>query len=249
MEAGPEEIDLARSGVDSRNIAQAPRKPRYCPCFHCLDARPGWSFHWWMGDGSTEQLALTYRRATKIADDEVVRVGDVVRHWTGSAVETSSTMLHQGALVRVGGRWRVMLLATARDPRFVAAHELGHFAFRQEGVTFATSAAEERAANLFAAVLLAPRALVVRAYDHCGERLRPIAAGIGISQTSAALRLAEVLGDERAVVTRTQFVHLRGSTLTQERALAAARGKVPGLVKTRLRGGLDEGRVAVRVVG
>ena len=76
-----------------------------------------------------------------------------------------------------------------------------------------------------------------------GERLR-------ISQTSTVLRLGEVRGDPRAVVTRTGHVFVRNQspTLTRERAAAVAHGRpVRGVAKARLRGGIDEGRVALRV--
>lgn len=198
-----------------------------------------------------EGLAMHIRRTAGFGDEHIVRVGDVVRHWLGRGVDTvPAGRLALGSLERVEGAWRILVSEAALDPRFAAAHELGHWAFREVArVTFASEAEEERAANIFAATLLAPAPLVRRAYDIFGERVARIAGGLRISQTSAVLRLAEVRRDERAVVTPGGRALVRGATLTQERALAAARGKVPGLARTRLRGGLDEGRVALRVVG
>lgn len=158
--------------------------------------------------------------------------------------------LQLGTLLRAAGRWQIAVVETAMDPRFVASHELGHWVFRHLlGMAFASLDEEERAANVFAATLLAPASLVARAHAHFGEDVRGIAKGLYISQTSTVLRLGEVRGEDRGVVTQGGRTLLRGTTLTPERAIAAARGRVPGLVKTRLRGGLDEGRVAVRVVG
>lgn len=200
-------------------------------------------------DVEIERLAMHVRRGAGYGDDEALDVEAAVLHWLGLPIATSPRMTVPGALAMVDGRWQVQIQQRARDPLFVAAHELGHWSFRHVAMPFQSLAAEERAANLFAAILLAPRALVVRAFDHYGEAIGPIAEGIGISQTATVLRLGEVRGEDRAVVTRTEYAHVRGPRMTRERALDAARGNAPGLVTARLRGGIDEGRVAIRSVG
>lgn len=88
------------------------------------------------------------------------------------------------------------------------------------------------------------------AYAFFGERPDVIAERLRISQTSTVLRLGEVRGEPRAVVTKTGHVFVRNQspTLTRERAAAVAHGRpVRGVAKARLRGGIDEGRVALRV--
>ena len=95
-----------------------------------------------------------------------------------------------------------------------------------------------------------PSPLVRAAYELFGERHDVMAERLRISQTSTVLRLGEVRGDPRAVVTRTGHVFVRNQspTLTRERAAAVAHGRpVRGVAKARLRGGIDEGRVALRV--
>ena len=162
------------------------------------------------GDGSTEQLALTYRRATKIADDEVVRVGDA------SCGTGPARLSRRRARCRIRARWfegRAVAghaLATARDPRSVAAHELGHWiAFRQEGVTLATSAAGGAGGEPVWWRYCFAAALVGASLRPPGERLRPIAAGIGIRRRRPRSGRRGARGRAR-IVTRTQFVHLRG---------------------------------------
>ena len=204
-----------------------------------------------MGNREIERLAMDVRRGAGFGDDQVVHVNAVVRHWMGVGVEMIEPGgLYLGSLEVIGGRVQIVVVDTALDPRFVAAHELGHWVFRHRlGMSFTTEADEERAANVFAATLLAPASLVSRAYEFFGEDVPEIADGLRISQTSAVLRLGEVRGEDRGVVTPGGRALLRGATLTRERALAAARGDVRGLARTRLRGGLDEGRVAIRAVG
>ena len=198
-----------------------------------------------------ERVAMDIRRGAGFGDEHTVHVGQVVRHWMGvDVLMVEPGQLQLGTLLRTAGRWQIAVVETAMDPRFVASHELGHWVFRHlHGMTFASLDDEERAANVFAAVLLAPAKLVTRAHAHYGENVRGIASGVRISQTSTVLRLGEVRGEDRGVVTPGGRTLLRGTTLTRESAIAAARGKVPGLARTRLRGGIDEGRVAVRVVG
>jgi hypothetical protein len=176
----------------------------------------------------------------------------IVVHWLGEhAIEVVDRMVGRGALVMVDGQPRIMVKRNAPDGRFVVAHELGHWAIRHVAQATLTIAEEERAANVFAATLLAPRALVTKAYSFFGEAPSTIAERLHISQTSTVLRLGEVRGDPRAVVTRSGHVFVRNQTptLTRERAAAVARGKaVRGLTKSRLRGGIDEGRIALRAV-
>ena len=202
---------------------------------------------------SIEALALDLRRGAGFLDDENVFVSEVIAHWLGDdGVELVPTMLGRAALIRANGRYRIVAKSGATDLRFALAHELGHWALRvHAGATFDHRASEECAANTFAAVLLAPGALVQKAYAFFGERHETIATKLSISQTATVLRLGEVRGDPRAVVTRSGHVFVRNqnAVLDGPRAVRAARGVAGrGLAKARLRGGIDEGRVALRAV-
>jgi hypothetical protein len=204
-----------------------------------------------MEQGDVEAMALEARRKSGAGDEQVISLTTVIEaHMGQGSVELVDTMVGHGALVRVGERSRIMLRRGYRDLRFVAAHEFAHWVFASLGLKM-EHVEEERAANTFAAALLAPAALVRKAYGFFGEKTETIAERLKLSQTSAVLRLAEVRGDARAVVTRSGHVFVRGAspTLTRERAAEAARGQTPrGLAKARMRGGIDEGRVAVRAV-
>jgi hypothetical protein len=72
-----------------------------------------------------------------------------------------------------------------------------------------------------------------------------------LSQTATFLRLGEVLRDERAVVTRSGNVLVRTQGAfpwASVPVVDVARGKRwPGLSRAHLRGGIDDGRVALRV--
>lgn len=173
-----------------------------------------------------ERVAMDIRRGAGFGDERVVHVGATVRHWMGVDVAmVEPGQLQLGTLVRAGDGWQIVVVDTAMDPRFVASHELGHWVFRHLlGMTFPSLDDEERAANVFAAVLLAPAKLVTRAHAHFGEDVRAIAKGLHISQTSTVLRLGEVRGEDRGVVTPGGRTLLRGPTLTRERAVAGARG-------------------------
>lgn len=208
-------------------------------------------FHLRMEQGDVEAMALEVRRKSGASDEQVISLTTTIEaHMGPGSVEMVDAMVGHGALVRVGERHRIMLRRGYRDIRFVAAHEFAHWVFASLGLRM-EHVEEERAANTFAAALLAPAALVRKAYGFFGERTETIAERLKLSQTSAVLRLAEVRGDARAVVTRSGHVLMRGTaqTLTRERATEAARGKAPrGLAKARLRGGIDEGRVALRAM-
>lgn len=200
-----------------------------------------------------EELARETRRQAGYADDEIVTMTDVVTHWLGpDGIRIYDRMVGRAALVRVGEQHHVAIRRDTADFRFAAAHELGHWILRfVAGVTFLTIGEEERAANTFAAALLAPTPLVAKAYSFFGEAHDTIAKKLFMSQTATVLRLGEVRGDPRAVVTRSGrvFVRNQGPALDAPRAREAARVRLPaGLAKARLRGGIDEGRIALRAV-
>lgn len=151
--------------------------------------------------------------------------------------------------MREDGGYQIVVRAGLPDVRFAIAHELGHYAIREIAQAELDGVAEEHAANFLAAAILAPPHMIRRVHSFYGERLRTIACTFGLSQTSTVLRIAEVIGDERAVVTRTGNVLARGDTWATVPVLDYARGRTKwcGLAKAKLRGGIDDGRIAVRV--
>lgn len=198
-----------------------------------------------------EGLAREVRRAAGAKDDEILALAAVIAHWMGArSVELVDRMIGRAALVTVDGQSRIMALRSAPDLRFAIAHEFGHWVLRQIAHLVLEHAEEERAANTFAAAILAPAPLVQRAFAYYGEDHGVMASQLRMSQTSTVLRIAEVRGDERVVVTRNGNVLARNTVvIPRERAVDAVRGRAPrGLAKARLRGGIDEGRVALRAV-
>lgn len=147
--------------------------------------------------------------------------------------------------------YRILVRPDNPDLNFTIAHELGHWALRELDSFRGTPAEEERAANYVGAAILAPPRIVARAHRQWGERIRPMARAFGLSQTAMVLRLGEVRQDERAIVTRSGYVLVRSSGAfpwADVPVLDVARGdrRWRGLAKASLRGGIDEGRVALR---
>jgi hypothetical protein len=110
---------------------------------------------------------------------------------------------------------------------------------------------EERSANYIAGAILAPASTLRRAHLHFGNVLRPIAKAFGMSDTAMHLRLAEVLKDERAVVTKRKNIFIRSQGKFPWEAVdvvAVARGEIvdPRIEVVPMRG-LERGRAALRV--
>ncbi len=200
-----------------------------------------------------ERLAseMRGRAGLRVHDNERSTV-IVVRH-LGAAGLRIDRELEGGAYLtqRVDGGYQIVIRPDLPDVRFATIHELSHYGIRVIAGMKLPADAEERGANYTAAAILAPKEAVLRVYRHFGaelRRLRAIANIFGLSQTAMQLRLAEVLGDERAVVTaRNGNVLSRGLRWRTEPTLALARGRrrSPGVAKVTLHGGIDEGRVAL----
>lgn len=187
-----------------------------------------------------ELLAREVRRRAGLTDDD-----------TELATRIAARVLGPDAVALDPALANAAYLRRTIDGCFHVAHELGEWALRSLAKFHGDEASRERAANYIAAAILAPEAAVRRAHATFGERLRPIASRFQMSQTSIVLRLAEVKGDERAVVTRTGNVLLRtqgafpwADVPILDVAQGGARWR--GLAKAPLRGGIDEGRVALR---
>lgn len=198
-----------------------------------------------------DALATAVRRRAGLAHDAFVVVSDVAVAVVGEgAIVVDPTLAGTAYLRRVVDRYEIVIRLDAPDLRFRLMHEVAHVAIRETGASL-SPADEERFANYVAAAVIAPRELVKRAHAHYGERPRTMAKLFGLSQTAMVLRMAEVIGDERAVVTASGNVLMRTRGAVDWSAIPTvkiARGEARSraLAKTRLRGGIDEGRVALR---
>lgn len=199
-----------------------------------------------------ELLAREIRRLAGLDDEDFELATRIAARVLGPGAVALDPAMHGVAYLRrtIDG-YQIVVNPGAQDVRFNVAHEIGEWALKTMARFEGTEVERERAANYIAAAILAPEGAVRRAHRAVGERLRALADRFGLSQTSMALRLAEVRGDERAVVTKTGNVLLRTSGAldwTQIPIIDVARGaaKWRGLARAELRGGIDEGRVALR---
>lgn len=207
-----------------------------------------------MGDEQVdgEALAAEVRRLAGLAPDAFVVVTDVAVAVLGEdAIVVDPELAGTTYLRHVGGRYEIVVRLDAPDLRFRLMHEVAHVAIRRAGIALGT-ADEERFANYVAAAVIAPRDLVKRAHAHYGERPRALAKIFGLSQTAMVLRLGEVLRDERVVVTQSGNVLMRSQGTfpwadTPVVAIARGERKARGLAKANLEGGIDAGRVSLRV--
>jgi hypothetical protein len=198
-----------------------------------------------------ERLALEVRSRARLELDEIERAPEIVLRVLGpSSLAVSQSMRCSGRLTKVNGRYVIVVRTDAPDLNFTCAHELAHWALLEIAGVHLPRAEEERAANHLGAAILAPKQTVLRAYEHWPERVSRLAREFGLSETAMVLRLAEARNDERAVVTRNGNVLLRSQGAfpwADVPLVEVARGtRWRGLAKTTLRGGIDEGRVALR---
>lgn len=205
-----------------------------------------------MTDGDLEQLAGWIRRLAAVGDEEIeiapVMAGRILGD-RGIVVDREQRGL--GYLERNDRGEYTIRVRPHLDLNFTIAHELGHWALREIARWHGSRPEEERAANRLAAAIIASPCALSRVHRDHGERYDQIADAFSLSQTAIVLRLAEVLGDERAVVTRRGHVLLRSGGAypwADVPVVDVARGaaKWRGLARARLRGGIDHGRVALR---
>lgn len=197
-------------------------------------------------DRSLEALAQEVRKRANLNDDELLLAPEIAERVLGPrnlALGAEETPARLDSL-------RIIVPRDHPDMNFAVAHELGEWALRDIAKFQGDDLTRERAANYIGAAILAPARLVQRAHRFYGERVGFLARAFALSQTSLVLRLAEVSGDERAIVTRTGNVILRTNGAypwANVPVVEVARGrKWRGLAKAKLRGGIDDGRVALR---
>jgi hypothetical protein len=201
-----------------------------------------------------ESLARELRRLAGLDGDQVVLAPRIVEGVLGVPVRVAPTLSTAACLAHENGRFEILIREVTPDTNFDIAHELGHYALKEIGRYVGPE--EERYANQIAAILLAPQEVVRHACRAYGRSLRviaPLAQTVRISQTAAHFRLGEVLQDARVVLTQRHgnvLVRSVGKTVdwTQVPIAEVARGKTKwkGIVRAELRGGIDEGRVALR---
>ena len=201
-----------------------------------------------------EDLAQEVRRVARLGDEDLVLAGTIAERFIGrrDAVVLAPKLRGPAYFRDTDNGFQILVRPDAEDINFHVAHEIGHIAIRTFLGTPFSLDEEERAANFVGAAVLAPKATVARAYSYFGERLGPLARFFGLSQTSIVLRLGDVRGDARAVVTRTGNVLVPTQCTFPWASLPAvqvAKGHrlFKGIAKAKLGGGIDEGRVALRV--
>lgn len=200
-----------------------------------------------MGPLDLEKLAEEVRGLAGVGPDDLPFAADIAAGVLGRervVFGAPGTVAHYDGL-------RIVVPRDHQDINFAVAHELAEWALEKLAGYAPPHVTRERAANYLGAAILAPADTVRRAHDYFGERIPTIARTFALSQTSTTLRLAEVRRDERAVVTRTGHVLLRSQGTfpwAEVPVVEVARGGGwRGLAKATLRGGIDDGRVALRV--
>jgi hypothetical protein len=191
-----------------------------------------------------ESLAADVRRRARLTDDDLL-LGPAI---AVRVVGPENVMLSDCDVgARLEGR-RIVVPRSHPDISFAFCHELAEIALHERGFD-GPHERKERAANYIACAIQAPPTMVQRAHVRFGERLSTIARVFGLSKTSTHLRLREVLGDEGAIITRTGNVLVRNPRKIEwsDPAIVRLSGRTMGLKRSELRGGLDAGRVALRV--
>lgn len=197
-----------------------------------------------------ELLANEIREQAGVEGDELPLASEIAVRLLG---EDGFAYGHEHAGARLDGL-RIIVPRRHPDQNFVIAHELGEWALKYIAKYNGPPNKKEAAANYIAAAIIAPRAAVEAAYRQYGEDVDTMSRAFVMSRTSMVLRLAEVLDQERAVVTgqnRNVIVrNARAVNWADPKIVRLAKGEIreyPGLVKTCMFvGGIDDGRVALR---
>lgn len=201
-----------------------------------------------------EALAIRLRALGGFADHEPLDASLLAPRLLGTPVLLVPDLEVRACLALLkDGRRQVWVRRVYAETNFEIAHELGHYALMY--LARYNDGDDENLANRIAASLLAPPKLVRAARTLYGRQLQPIgplAEAAMISQTSAQLRLGEVLEDDRVIVTRTNRVLVRASGQLHRASgalvkLARDDAPIRGLAKAVLRGGIDDGRIALRM--
>lgn len=194
-----------------------------------------------------EFWAAEVRRLAGLKDEELLLGPEIAARVVGP----HNVLLSECDVgARLEGR-RIVVPESHPDLSFAFCHELAELILLTRARFRGPHEIKERIANRIAAAILAPPKMVRLAHSRFGERLSLIARVFGLTKTSVHLRLREVLGDEGAIVTKTGNVLVRNPAAVDwsrpDIVSAPHRtGPIRGLKSTRLRGGIDDGRVALR---
>lgn len=201
-----------------------------------------------MGDeADLEALATEALARANVDDADPVSAFELVERILKTKVRRVAHLVTAGCIARVGDSLIVAVRASLSIERqnYTAAHELAHAIVREAGLKFDD---EERAADHGAACLLMPRRYVAKLYRAEGFAPALLAGEVVVTQTSAALRLGEVIGMPLAAVS-PRLVRIRGDRPFEwggedkVRELATKRRLWPGLARTRLAD--EKGRWAI----
>lgn len=139
-------------------------------------------------------------------------------------------MSRLGAVVWVGGRPEIHVSDRVRpeNREWVIGHELAHIV---RGTEHVSGALEEQVCDCVGACVLMPRRPFLAAIGRLGEDYAALAEAFGTTPEAAALRVAEVTGEGRVVVTPTRVYAAGEVTVLEEQARQLARaGGRPGIV-------------------
>lgn len=179
-----------------------------------------------------EVEALDLYHAAKLDPVGPSSVGVLVRRLLGTPIKAAPMRTgREGALVRVGTKWRIYVrsgLAIARA-KWVACHELAHWALDRHGT------GTERECDALGAAIVAPAPRYVAIRGRVASVVG-VAAALGSTQSLAALREGEVLHVPVALVEPHRIVARGGFGSmfdeTAARNLASIEGR--GIVQVRI---------------
>lgn len=125
-----------------------------------------------------------------------------------------------------GGRVRIAIASRVREPEWLIGHELAHLAERS---VHARGGETEAYCDLVGACLLMPPAAFREALSEFGENYEALAAHFGTTPTAVALRVGEVTGEPRVVVTPSTVLARGAVAITHDEARRLARRGGPGV--------------------
>jgi len=194
-----------------------------------------------MDSGEAESLAVALYKRLRLDPSEPVSTFKLATRWLGpdTVIRPVTPMTSPAMTFVLHGERRIAIKrqVDARYAGFYVGHELGHIlldeiGYRENDV--------EQSADRIGAALVCPRPATVALYKCFGRDFEAIADELGCTETLVALRLAEVRGLTRAVVTpRRVYVRSDESFVwgseADVRVLAKEKPQRPGISRAKLR--------------
>jgi hypothetical protein len=125
-----------------------------------------------------------------------------------------------------GGRVRIAIASRVREPEWLIGHELAHLAERS---VHSRGGETEAYCDLVGACLLMPPASFREALGQFGEDYEALADHFGTTPTAVALRVGEVTGAPRVIVTPSTVLARGEVAITHDEARRLARRGGPGI--------------------